>query len=82
MKELIELAKKTEVVTVSPEQRARVLGWARRQVGLGLNEQQPFDSNGQRRTASRPSRPRTAGQPTQRARGRRPASRRQLAGAS
>ena len=61
-KKFIELAKQTNVVTVSPEQRARLLEWARRQTLSEGSGQHLMDADEERRAAHRQSGAR-AGQP-------------------
>ena len=61
VKEFIELAKKTAVVTLSPEQRVRLLEWARRQTlieasGHLMSEagEQHYEAQGGENSRARP----------------------------
>jgi len=78
-KKFIELAKRTNVVTVSPEQRARLLEWARRQTLSEGSGQPLLDASEERRAAHRQAGSR-AGQPPPLAASRRATPRRRATG--
>jgi len=79
VRKFIELAKHTNVVTVRPEQRARLLEWARQQTLTEGRGQRLADASEERRAAHRQAGAR-AGQPAPLAGGRRATSRRRGAG--
>jgi len=75
IKELLEFVNETEVVTVSPAQRERVLAWARLQVRLEPSNKQALEEGAQHRAGRRASRTRAAGNAAPLVRARRPARR-------